>query len=277
MATAIRNLALVHLERRPEEAARVLEHCSREEAAALLRHAPPEVVARVLSLFTSRFAADCLVQLSPETWPGVVGELSPPTAAALLRHCPSAIREECLDTLAPPVATPIRDALGYPQNSAGASASSDVLTLFEDQTVERAIDFLGAHEQIVPEQVLVLDRSRRVRGALRTVSLCWAPRGAAVGSLELRAVPTIAARTPLATLADDRRLDGTPTPVVDRAGALVGVLDPETLRRVAGLDRARPVTELVAAFSELCWLGLAGVVSGMAVGAGPADIERRLG
>ena len=277
MATAIRNLALVHLERRPDEAARVLEHCSRKEAADLLLHVPPAIAAGVLARVTSRFAADCFVELSPETQLGVVGELSPLVAAALLRHCPSAVREACLDALGAAAATRIRDALGYPRDSAGASASSDALTLFEDQTVERAMDFLGAHPHAVPDHVLVLDRSRRVRGALRTVSLCWAPRGAAVGSLELRAVHVAAARTPLATLVGDRRLDGAPIPVVDRSGALVGVLDQETLRRATRDDRARPATELVAAFSELCWLGLAGVLSGMAVRARPTDTERRLG
>ena len=277
MATALRNLALVQLQRRPEEAARILERCSGSEAAALLRHAAPDVSAGVLALVSPRFAARCFAALSAETRTAVLEELSPTGAAALLRHCPDDVREKSLAGVPPAVATPIRSALGFAPDSAGALAAADVLTLFADLPVERAVEILGVRRDAVPDRVVVLDRSRRVLGVLRIAALCLASRDSTVGSLRLESVPPISASTPVAALAGDRRWEGSLAPVVDRSRAFVGILNPESLRRDAGRESVHPATQLVVAFSELSWYGLTTVLALLAAGGRPADTGRRLG
>ena len=277
MATALRNLALVQLQRRPEEAARTLERCSSSDAAALLRHAAPAVAAGVLALVSPRFAARCFAALPAETRTGVLNELSPLSAAALLRRCPGDLREASLDDLSARVAAPIRNALAYPPGSAGASASAEALTLFDDLPVGRAIEILGSRPDAVPDRVVVLDRSRRVLGIFRTAALCLPSRDATVGSLMLETVPVISASTPVADLASDRRWEGSVAPVVDRSRAFVGVLDPESLRRDSGRDPARPATQLVVALSELCWFGLTTALALLAAGGRPTDTGGRLG
>ena len=277
MATAIRDLALVHLERRPEEAARVLERCPAAEAAALLEHASPVVAARLLALVSPRFAAACFAGLPAETQAEALRELSPPPAAALLRGQPRAAREALLAALPANVAAPIRDSLAYPKDSAGALASGDALTLFEDLPVERAVAMLGRHRDAVPDRVVVLDRARRVLGVLRTPTLAWAPPDATVGSLPREDLPVVRATTPAAKLVGDRRWDGALAPVVDRSGAFLGVLAPASLRQLRRQEPARPTTQLVIAFSELCWIGLSAVLAGRAAGAPEAETERRRG
>lgn len=277
MATALRNLALVQLQRRPEEAARTLERCPSPDAAALLRHAAPDVAARVLALVPPRFAARCFTALPGETRTAVLNELSSLSAAALLRRCPGDLRTASLDDLSARVAAPIRDALAYSPDSAGASASAEALTLFDDLPVARAIEVLGGRPDAVPDRVVVLDRSRRVLGVLRIAALCLASRDAAVGSLTLESVPLISASTPVAALAGDRRWEGSLAPVVDRSRAFVGILNPESLRRDSGRDAARPATQLVVAFSELCWFGLTTILALLAAGGRPAGTGRRLG
>lgn len=274
MGPAIRNLALVHLERSPEEAARILEGCPSREVAVLLGRAAPAVSARALSRLSPRFAADCFAGLPTEVYPDVLGALSPTAAAALLRHAAEAVREAALAGLPEGSSASIRRALSYPRASAGALASMDVPTLFGDLSVDRAIEELGAHAGSVPDRVLVVDRSRRVLGALRTATLCWAPRDATVGSLSLEVLHPVPADVPVAALAGDHRWEAAPAPVVDRAGAFLGVLNPESVRRVVRRDSARPATELVAAFSELCWFGLSGALAGLTAGSSLSDRAR---
>ena len=277
MATALRNLALVQLQRRPEEAARTLERCSGSDAAALLRHAAPDVSAGVLALVSPRFAARCFAALPGETRTAVLEELSRTAAAALLRHCPDDVREESLAGVPPTVATPIRSALGFAPDSAGALAAADVVTLFADLPVERAIEVLGGRPGAVPDRAVVLDRSGRVLGVLRIAALCLASRESRVGSLALESVPPISANTPVAALAGDRRWEGSLAPVVDRSRAFIGILNPESLRRHAGRDSAHPATQWVVAFSELSWYGLTAVLALLAAGGRPTGTGRHLG
>lgn len=276
MAKAIRDLALFHLERRPEEASRVLERCSAAEAGALLGLATPPVAAHALAVVSPGFAAACFAALGPGARAAVLSELSPTAAGALLRSRPHDAREELLSALPADVAAPIRDLLAYPPGSAGATVLADAVTLFDDLSAERAIEILGGHRDAVPDRVVVLDRSRRVLGVLKTPILCWAAPTASVGSLTLETVPVIPATTPMATLAGDR-WEGLPAPVVDRSGAFLGVLNPESLRRVRRHDTARPATQIVAAFSELCWFGLGAMLAGRTPGAPPAESEPRRG
>lgn len=263
MGSAVRNLALVHLEHRPEEAVRILERCSAAEVAALLEQAAPAVAATALARLSPRFAADCLAGMSRENYADVFAELSPPAAAALLRHAAKTVQETVIGGLSERVAASVRDALAYPRDTAGALASTDVLTLFGDVSAGRAVEMLRVHADSVPDRIPVLDRSRRVLGALRTAALCWAPPDAAVGSLTLDTLDVAPAKAPITALAGNRRRDGAPVPVVDRSGGFIGVLEPDSLRRAAEEHQGRPATELVAAFSELCWFGLTGVVAGL--------------
>ena len=277
MATALGNLALVHLERHPEEAARVLERCTPEEAAALLREAAPAGAARLLALVPPRFAAGCLAALPDDAQAGLLGELSPLRAAALLRGRPRAAREELLGALPTRVAAFIRDALTFPAGSAGASDLADAVTLFDDLPVADAVEVLGRHPDAVPDRVVVLDRSRRVLGVLTTPTLCWAPRDATVGSLPRQELPVIRAGTLVTKLAGDRRWDGALAPVVDRSGAFLGVLDRASRHHGRRRDAALPMGQLVVAFSELCWIGLSAVLTRRTAAAAPAESERRRG
>lgn len=266
MTNALRGPALVHLERSPEEAARILERGSPAEAAALLGQVAPGVSARALALLSPRFAANCFRELSPETQREVLGDLSPTVAAALLRHSPEAAREALLAGLPEDIAEPIRSALTYPRDSAGALASTEALTLSGDLPVECAVELLGAQASRVPDRIVILDRRRRVLGGLRTATLCWAPSGATVGSLALETLSVVRADAPAATAAGDRRREVLPAPVVDRSGAFLGVLDPASLPGAVRREAARPATELLVDFSELCWFGLSGVLAGLTGG-----------
>ena len=277
MPNAIRNLAVVHLERRPEEAARVLERCSGREAAALLERAPASVAGRVLASASPRFAADCFAALRADAQGEVLGELSPLPAAALLRRRPRAAQEPLLGALPAKVAAPIRDALAYPEDSAGASASGDAVTLFEDLPVARAVEIVGHQPDVIPDRVIVLDRARRVLGVLKVPALCWAPSAATVGSLPREELPVIRAGTAVAKLRGDPRWDGALAPVVDRSGAFLGVLDPASLHHGRRHDAALPMGQLVVAFSELCWIGLSAVLTRRTAAAAPAESERRRG
>ena len=266
MGAAIRNLALVHLERRPQDAAPVLDRCSAGEVTALLGGAAPATSARVLAAASPRLASRCLDELPAASRDAVLAQFTALAAAAILRLRPREAREELLFGVPAEVAVPIRSALSYPEGSAGALAAPDVLTFFEETTVEQAIESGRAHRNRLPDKVLVLDRSRRIRGALRTPDLLFASLEATVGSLALEAVRAVPATTPVANLGEDRRRDSAFVPVVDRSGALLGVLRSAALRHAVRQSPAGSTTDFVAAFSELVWFALTGLLEALTGG-----------
>ena len=266
MGTALRSLALVHLDRHPEEAARVLERCSAEDVTAFLSHTEPKVSARLLAVLSPGFASACLDGLPVPAQQAVLAELSPLGAAAILRLRPHRARECLLSGVPVRVAGAIRSALSYPRGSAGAAAAPDALTILDDMTVEEAIESVGARRDRPPDRVVVLSRSRRFRGVLRTPDLCWAPRDTAVGALPLEPVRAVAGTATVARLAADARHDGAFLPVVDRSGAFLGIVGTETLRGAARRTSVGQATDFVAAFSELCWFALTGLMAALADG-----------
>ena len=61
--------------------------------------------------------------------------------------------------------------LSYPTNTVGAWVEPRVLTLADDCTVGEARDRIARSEQVTQARIYVLDRARRLRGAVRGLTL----------------------------------------------------------------------------------------------------------
>ena len=262
MSAAVDNLALLHLQRRPEEAARILEGQAPTDAAAVLQRAPVQSAAKALACLAPRLAAVCFERFPPETRRLLLEALPAPTAAAVLRLLPQADREGALDELPGGVQAPIQRALRYPSQSAGALADPHEETFYGDLTVKQAIDRLRASSEPVPASIFVLDRSRRVVGAVTPAKLLCADRGAAIAALRLDAVRPAPANVSVATLASDARYERGPAAVTDSSGTFVGALGERVLRDAAKRKPSTTGMHLAASLGELYWLGLCAMLSG---------------
>ncbi len=273
MSAAVHDLALLHLKRRPEEAARILERQAPADAAAVLQRAPAQSAAKALARLAPRLTTVCLERFPPATRRLLLEALPVPTAAAALRLLPQAAREGALDELSSPVQAPLRRALRYPPQSAGALADPREETLYGDLTVKQAVDRLRESGEPAPESIFVLDRSQRVVGAVTPAMLLCADRSAAVAALGLDAVRPALASVSVATLIADARYERGPVAVVDPSGALIGVLRERVFRDAVKRKPSTTGMRLAASLGELYWLGLCAMLSGFSAQvrlAGPA-------
>lgn len=267
MSTALRNLALVHLNRYPDQSARILERHPPTAVARLLRQAAPTSSAAVLARLQPRLASTCLEGFPAETRSLVLSELPVPAAAAMVRLLPEAVRDDWVDGLSDSKRQVIRRALRRAPHSAGALANDKGPILFDDWTVAQAADHLCKRGESVPREVVVVDRSRRVVGTLSSGSLLCAPRESTVGALPLEAARTVPDATPISALAGERWHRAAPIVVVDRSGAFSGILTTDLVQPWAR-RQSPPAAALAAAIGELYWLGLWRLMEGFSVAPG---------
>ena len=265
MQTAMQKTAYVHMNRHPEEAARVLERFSSDEIVAALRAAPVESAAGVLACFAPALASSCLAHWPEGVRSRVVEQVPASIAAALLRQLEPAVREDVLGGLSATVRTALNQALRYPAQSAGALADPSVLTLHSDLTVEEALARLSESRRPVSSRLFVLNRSQRLVGAVAPGQLLSSRRETPVGSLELDTTPGMPSHASAQTLGA-KPLSSEPTAVVDPQGTFLGIIGADTLKRLGGQKVRPPALHLLASLSEFYSLGLSALFGGLRSG-----------
>jgi len=262
MSPGVRSLAHLHLHRNPTEAVRVLERCPSAGVAEVLAEGSCETSARVLALMSPVAASDCIERM-PVMARCLVLEACPvPTAAALLRILPEASRKTTLEGLSTQTRKRIDRALRFPKESAGALADPRALVLHDENTVDQAVSLLRADGETIASTVFVINRGKRVLGAVTPAQLLAAPGDWTIGSLELAKPRTVPQSVPLQALVSDQHYHGGPVAVLDPSGKLVGVLTEDTLRTVEKPKDPQRATHLLASIGELYWCGMGRLLGG---------------
>ena len=255
MQTATQRAAQVHMNRHPEEAARVLEGFSPGEIVAALQEASVESVAGVLACFAPALASSCLAHWPEGERSRVVEQLPASMAAALLRQLEPAVREGVLGSLSTAARASLNQALRYPDQSAGALADPSVLTLHSDLTVEEALARLSESGRPIASRTFVLNRSQRLVGAVTPGQLLSSRLDTPVESLELDTTPAVPSHASAQALGA-RQASPEPIAVVDSQGIFLGTIGVDTLNRLGGHKVRPPAMHLLASLSEFYSLGL---------------------
>lgn len=256
MSPGVRNLARLHLHRNPAEAVRVLERFPSAGVSEVLSEEPGEASARVLALLSPVAASDCIERM-PVMARCLVLEASPvPAAAAFLRVLPEASRKTTLEGLSTQTRKRIDRALRFPEESAGALADPRVLVLHDENTVDQAVSLLRADGETIAAMLFVINRGKRVLGAVTPAQLLAAPGDWTIGSLKLAKPRTVSQGVPLRALVSDEHYRGGPVAVLDPSGRLVGVLTEHTLRTVEKPKVPQRATHLLVSIGELYWCGM---------------------
>ncbi len=270
MQTATQRMAQVHLNRHPEEAARVLEGFSPGEIVAALQEAPIESAAGVLACFAPALASSCLVHWPEGERSRLVEQLPVSIAAMLLRQLEPAVREDALGGLSATARASLDQALRYPAQSAGALADPSALTLHSDLTVEEALARLSESDGPVASRLFVLNRSQRLMGAVTPGQLLSSRLDTPVGSLELDTAPAVPAHASAQALGA-RPLSPDPIAVVDSQGTFLGAIGADTLKHLGTRKSRPPAMHLLASLSEFYSLGLSELFGGSGSGSPVAN------
>lgn len=247
----------------PSDAARVLERLAPAEAAALFERIPARLGAPVLAAMLPHAAARCLATLEPERGALLLGAMSPPLAAASLRPVAEPTRARLLAALPTAVALACRALLGYPDDSVGAWADTDVVALPAESTAGEALDAVRGAAQTPRAPVFVVGADQRLLGTADMSVLLRASADVRLEAL-LRATPSLSAVTPLAGAAALSAWHETDViAVVERGGRLVGALYRHTLEE-AMRGRASAPDPTVGSLPALLARGYWAAASGLA-------------
>ncbi len=256
MSPGVRNLARLHLHRNPAEVVRILERFPSAGVADVLAEESGEASARVLALLSPIAASDCIERM-PVAARCLVLEACPiPTATALLRVLPESSRKTTLEGLSANTRKRIDRALRFPKESAGALADPRVLVLHDENTVDQAVSLLRDDGETIAETLFVINRGKRVLGAVTPAQLLVAPGDWTIGSLKLAKPRTVSQGVPLRVLVSDEHYRGGPVAVLDPSGKLVGVLTEDSLRTVEKLKTPQGAAHMLGAIGELYWCGM---------------------
>jgi magnesium transporter len=224
-------LAAAYLRLHPESAARLLESMPAAQANAVLRAVDFATAAPVVGHMLPTSAAACIEGQPPADAAQLLERLGSRESVAVLRHLPSELRENVLSSLGPQWLMAFKLLLSYPINTVGAWIEPRVLTLADDCTCGEARDRIARSDQAAQARIYVLDRARRLRGAVRGLALLQVSSRKKVVAL-LEPAEALWAREPLATAQEHGVWERhTEAPVVNRDEEFIGVISYADLRK----------------------------------------------
>jgi magnesium transporter len=229
--SAREELVAAYLRLHPENAARLLESLSFDETNAVLNAVDLGTAAPVVSHMLPTYAARCVERQLPADGAVLLERLGSQESVAVLRHLPNEHREAVLNALGPQWLMAFKLLLSYPTNTVGAWVEPRVLTLPDDCTAGEARDRVARSDQIAQARIYVLDRSRRLRGAVRGLALLQIGSRKKLASI-LEPADALWARDPLATAQEHSVWERhTEAPVVNRDEEFIGVISYADLRK----------------------------------------------
>jgi Mg/Co/Ni transporter MgtE len=263
-------LVAAYLRLHPESAARLLESMSVDQANAVLNAVDVATAAPVVGHMLPTSAAQCIERQVPADAALLLERLGSRESVAVLRHLPAELRENVLGALGPQWLMAFKLLLSYPTNTIGAWVEPRVLTLPDDCTAGEARDRIARSEQIAPARIYVLDRSRRVRGAVRGLALLQVGHRKRIASI-LEPADALWAREPLVTAQEHGVWERhTEAPVVNRDEEFIGVISYADLRRAFrqlnhvaepnGDREIAEVTELIAIGAGSLWRSIGDLI-----------------
>ena len=249
-------LVAAYLRLHPESAARLLESMPAEQANAVLNAVDVATAAPVVGYMLPTCAAACVERQPPADAALLLERLGSRESVAVLRHLPAELRDNVLSSIGPQWLMAFKLLLSYPINTVGAWIEPRVLTLPDDCTCGEARDRVARSEQAAQARIYVLDRARRLRGAVRGLALLQVSSRKKVVTL-LEPAEALWAREPLATAQEHSVWERhTEAPVVNRDEEFIGVISYADLRKafrqihhVAGANGDREMAEVSELFA----------------------------
>jgi len=259
-------LAAAYLRLHPESAARLLESMTAQQANAVLSAVGFATAAPVVGHMLPTCAAACIERQPPADAALLLERLGSRESVAVLRHLPRELRDNVLSSLGTQWLMAFKLLLSYPINTVGAWIEPRVLTLPDDCTCGEARDRIARSDQAAQARIYVLDRARRLRGAVRGLALLQVSSRKKVVTL-LEPAEALWAREPLATAQEHGVWERyTEAPVVNRDEEFIGVISYADLRKAyrqltrSGERRSErdlaEVTELIATGAGSLWQSL---------------------
>lgn len=226
---ALRLLTRLH----PADRADLLEVLPESRQAELISSMGCQGVAELLPFLQEDPRRRIAAAIPPEELGCILDSVDASLAAELVRDLPDREAGRVLGEMEDP--QPVERLLEYPEDSAGAGMTEDVLALRGSWTVDEAIRYLRERRPDVeaPFYLYIVDSQNRLRGVLSLRHLITSPPDARLETRMHREVLSVAAHADREEAAQCmRHYNLMALPVVDEEGALLGVLTADDLLEV---------------------------------------------
>jgi magnesium transporter len=271
------------VEAHPADAARAVERLLPSDASALLAALHPRAAAMVVTHMVAAAGAECLARIPPDRAAEILASVRTDYAATLLRRMDAAPRDALVAELPSADAAAFQRLLRHPEGTAGALMDPRAFSLPDDTTVADARTRMRRSPRHLQSYLYVVDRSQRLAGVMDVSELMLARAGARVSDVMHRPVARLSAHADRAAiLAHPGWRDYHAMPVTDEQGTLLGVIRYQTLRRLEDESRGRTresdrAMETAFLLGELLWVGMSGLLHGLASAAGGAPVRQSQG
>jgi len=264
---------------RPDDLARHVDTLPPEEVGGLLADLDAGAASSFLPHLTAAQAARALATIDPAPAAAILRAVEPDLAAALLRRIDPNATRAVLEALPDTYAAALRALLAYPADSAGGIMDPLVLTAPLAASVADVRALVAAHADHLYYYLYVIDAQHRLAGVLDLAELLQAAPDASLSTIT---------RTNVARLAADLSLDSLfahagwqlydALPVVDAQQRFLGVVRHRRMRQLLATHKpplsAEPGVRTVMALGEIYWLGLCGLLQGLASTASAPTVGR---
>lgn len=261
-------LLAAYAESHPSDLARACETLDAAGAAAALGDVPPDAAVRVFPVMSPPAAARVLAALTDDTAAVILPVLPVDLLTNLLRRLDGEAADRLLATMPAGAAAAVRRQLASPDGTAGALMDPTAAVINVEAGVAEAQAIVREGLAAV-DAIYVVDDSHAVVGLVDTGVLALATSDGPIRTLLRPAPPPVPIGLPLATvvaLPEWQSVDA--LPVVDEQKRFAGVLQHRRLRQAAapapGSDRTM---RTLMALGEVYWLGLSGLMQGLATSA----------
>lgn len=266
---ALNTLSETFLGAHPTEAALVLEGVEEKALARFLSQMDPQAVGKVAEHIDPEVVADCLSRMTPRVAASILEALTPHARAVVLRQMSERRRESVLSALAEEIAEQARRMLRFSDDSVASLMDTDVLTLPQDMRVDEAMRRIRRVRRQFGEELYVVDRKHQLVGVTTLHALMTTPPDQQVSASTVSECPRVLASTLQRHLVSHPLWsEHNSVAVVDEDNVILGVVDHRSVARAA--ERLRSAggneggLEAVLALGELYWMGLTGMLDGLA-------------
>lgn len=265
-------LTLAFVSSHPAAAARVLEGLPAADAAALFASLPARAVAPALTSMLSPVAARIVVALEDTEALGLLTAAGVQGAVGILRHVAEPRRTRLIEGLSTATALASRLLLGYPEDTVGAWADPETISLAPGAAAAEALARVRGETDLEGGEIYVVGEEQSLLGLVDLQLLLRTPETTLLSALM---------RAPAGTLPAIMSLSGAAShpgwklasvlPVVEGGKRLVGVLHAEVLARALSRSVRRPEAgdeTLAGLVARSYWDTVAGLL-GVGLGALP--------
>lgn len=266
---AMNALSESFLESHPTEAALALEDVDQKPLARFFARLDPGAAAKVFEHLDPEVAAGCLGRMTPRAAASIVEKLSPHACVVTLRLMPEDRRERVLATLDEQTGEQARRMLRYGDVSVAALMDTDVLTLHDDMRTDEAMRRIRRSRLQFEGEIHVLDRKHTLVGVTTLHALLKAPPDQLVSeSVNADCARVLGSMAQRDLVLHPLWVEHNSVAVVDNDGVLLGVVDHRTVAKAAERLRSEIRNEggleAALALGELYWVGLTGILDGLA-------------